>query len=181
MSEFEDRTDEPAEGGEGSPELGGTETAPVEVGGEETQGAPEGDQGDEQSSEAEGELDPSSESTDEAPSSEEPGSDSQSESSSESSESTGEEGPLVGTTTEQQPGVGGSGDHPAPAVMRDESGAVHSAGAGPSTAAETAPEGDSADATDESHALSPEAAEELNQVHEPDQVETDRPDIGTPE
>lgn len=90
-------------------------------------------------------------------------------------------GLLAGTSSEQQPGVGGTGDHPAPAAMRDESGALHSAGRPPSGTVESeeSPTGDATDLTDAGHAQSPEAREELDSVHEPDQVETDRPDLGT--
>lgn len=104
--------------------------------------------------------------------------------SSESSSETETTGLLAGTGSETQPGVGGTGDHPAPAAVVDpETGELHSAGQPPAgnVASEQSPTGDLSDATDESHALSDKARAALNEVHEPDQVETDRPDIGTPE
>lgn len=106
-----------------------------------------------------------------------PSSDQADESSSESTP-----GPLAGTSSELEPGIGGSADHPAPAVMRDESGALHSAGQSPAgtDAAEESPAGDTSDVQDAGHALDPEVREELDAVHEPDQAETARPDLGTP-
>lgn len=93
-----------------------------------------------------------------------------------------ESGPLVGTTSELQPGTGVGGSHPAPAVMRDPDGTVHSAGLPPAgnAAGEAAPVGDESDQASESGFLTPEAREELEAVHEPEQVETERPDLGTP-
>lgn len=93
----------------------------------------------------------------------------------ESASEEGESGLLVGTASEQAPGVGGVGDHPAPAAMVDpESGRVRVAGEPPHAASGVAPGEEEADAeTDE------EAREKLNAVQEPDQIETDRPDIGT--
>lgn len=97
-----------------------------------------------------------------------------------SAEPTEGEGLLAGTASERQPGVGGTGDHPAPAAMRDpETGRLRVAGE-PETGAGTAvPVGDSTDlqagdVTDES------ARERLNAVTEPEQQETERPDLGTP-
>lgn len=118
------------------------------------------------------------ESTGAPQSSAEPSSESSPASSSESSET---EGPLAGTTAEQEPGVGGTGDHPAPAVMRDpETGALHSAGEAPAGTAESGqpPASDTADlqagdVTDE------EARERLNAVIEPEPHPIERPDLGT--
>lgn len=108
----------------------------------------------------------------------------QADSSSESSEAAGQGGSLLaGTSSELEPGVGGTGDHPAPAAMLDPStGQLHQAGEPPSggVAVGQAPAGDSTDL--QSGDLSPEAQAALdNAPHEPEQVEIDRPDIGTPE
>lgn len=140
-------------------------------------------------------LRPTSASTDETPSHEEATSESQSEQSSESSESpedgeregtlwwrTEEPGILTGTGSELQPGVGGSGDHPAPAVVVDPAdGTQHVAGEPPAgtVAGGQAPQGDSSDLQSGGDVTDPEALERLNAVHEPEQIETDRPDIGT--
>lgn len=144
--------------------------------------------------------DPTSESTDETPSSEEAASESPSEQSSASSESPeqdpiGEPSPdespdsapdpsgglLTGTASELQPGVGGLGDHPAPAVVKNEDGTLHVAGEPPAgtSAGTQVPEGDSADLQSGDDVTDPEAREALNEVKEPDQIETERPDIGT--
>lgn len=88
---------------------------------------------------------------------------------------------LTGTSSELEHGVGGTGDHPAPAVMLDGQGALHSAGEPPAgnVASGQAPAGDSFDL--QSGDLSPEAKEALaNAPHEHPQIQTDRPDIGTP-
>lgn len=91
-----------------------------------------------------------------------------------------ESGPLAGTSSELEPGVGGTGDHPAPAAMRDESGDLHVAGEAPAGTAESneSPAGDSTD-LQSGDVVDPEAREKLNAETEPEQVETDRPDIGT--
>jgi hypothetical protein len=89
---------------------------------------------------------------------------------------------LAGTGTELEPGVGGSGTHPAPAVVRTDDGVLHQAGEPPAgtNAPMEAPVGDFGDR--QSGDLSPEAEAELDAApHEPEQVETDRVDIGTPE
>lgn len=93
----------------------------------------------------------------------------------------GEEGGVLsGTASEQAPGVGGTGDHPAPAAMiNPEDGSLHVAGEPPngSIAGSVAPAGES-DLSDRD-VSDPEALEKLNAVQEPEQVETERPDIGT--
>jgi hypothetical protein len=88
-------------------------------------------------------------------------------------------GVLTGTATEQAPGVGGLGDHPAPAAMVDETGNVRVAGQPPHAAAGVAPEGDTTDEQAGGDVTDEEAAEKLTAVQEPEQVETERPDIGT--
>jgi hypothetical protein len=86
---------------------------------------------------------------------------------------------LPGTGSEQQPGVGGTGDHPAPASIVGEDGQLHQAGEPVGVASSNAPEGDSTDL--QSGDLSPEAEAERDRADpEPDQVEIDRPDLGTP-
>lgn len=123
-----------------------------------------------------------SESTEASPETASPSSDQAAESSEPSSESTPEPGPLAGTGSELESGTGGSGDHPAPAAMRDEAGELHSAGQSPAgtDAGEESPAGDASDVQDAGHALDPEAREELEAPNEPDQAETARPDLGTP-
>lgn len=89
-------------------------------------------------------------------------------------------GVLIGTTTEQAPGVGGIGDHPAPAAMVDpESGQVRVAGQPPHAASSVAPEGGEVDVQAGGDVTDEEARGRLNAVQEPEQVETERPDIGT--
>ena len=88
------------------------------------------------------------------------------------------QGPLAGTESERAPGVGGLGDHPAPAAMLDEDGVMRQHGETPSTAAQQAPVGDGfeeqvGDVTD------PEAQEKLDAVVEPEPYEIKRPDLGT--
>jgi hypothetical protein len=96
-----------------------------------------------------------------------------------SEEAVGSPGVLVGTTTEEAPGVGGIGDHPAPAAMVDpETGRVRVAGEPPHAAASVAPAED-ADVQAGGDVTDDEARERLNAVQEPEQVETERPDIGT--
>lgn len=98
----------------------------------------------------------------------------------ESSEEVGTPGVLVGTTAEQEPGVGGIGDHPAPAAMVDpETGEVRVAGQPPHAASGVAPEGDAFDEQAGGDVTDEEAKEKLEAVQEPDQIETERPDIGT--
>lgn len=90
-----------------------------------------------------------------------------------------DEGILTGTASEQAPGVGGLGDHPAPAAVRDPDGSIHVAGEPPAgtIAGSVAPDdlGETAggDVTD------PEAQERLNAVVDHAAHPTDRPDIGT--
>jgi hypothetical protein len=91
-----------------------------------------------------------------------------------------EVGPLVGTTSEQESGVGGLGDHPAPAVMRDpETGAIRQHGEPVNTAGNQVPIGDSSD-EESGDGLNDDAREALTREQEPDQQDTDRVDIGTP-
>ncbi len=90
-----------------------------------------------------------------------------------------ERGTLPGTASEQAPGVGGTGDHPAPASMVDENGVLHVAGEPPNAAAGQSPVGDSTDVQSGTD-VDPEALAKLDAVTEPVQAETDRPDIGTP-
>jgi hypothetical protein len=88
--------------------------------------------------------------------------------------------PLVGTSSELAPGVGGVGDHPAPAVMRDPAtGFMRQHGEGPLTAGDQSPIGDTVDRM-AGDGLDPEAREKLHAEHEPDQIDIDRSDIGTP-
>lgn len=89
-------------------------------------------------------------------------------------------GLLAGTSSEQQPGVGGTGDHPAPASVVGEDGELHVAGeppAGTSAGTQT-PAGDTTD-LQSGDVTDPEAREKLNAETEPEPIETDRPDIGT--
>jgi hypothetical protein len=65
-------------------------------------------------------------------------------------------------------------------VMRDASGFPRQHGEAPNTAGDSAPVGDTADEADASGALTDDAAEAFNRVTEPEQVHTDRIDIGTP-
>ena len=97
----------------------------------------------------------------------------------EEAESTEESGVLVGTTTEQAPGVGGIGDHPAPAAMVDpESGELRVAGQAPAdTAALSAPPDQEVEQPSDEEIE--ENRERLNAVTEPDPVQIERPDIGT--
>lgn len=163
--------------GEQQPDAAGTETGPIPVepvspdspGVREPEAVPV--------------TDPTSASIEETHSNEDAASESPAPQSSESSESSDEpqgEGLLAGTASEQAPGVGGLGDHPAPAAIVGEDGQLHVAGEPPAgtIASGQAPVGDAADeqsgdVTDE------EARERLNAVQEPEQIETDRPDIGT--
>lgn len=94
----------------------------------------------------------------------------------ESDEDASDDDLLVGTGTERAPGVGGGGEHPAPAVVRDpETGFVRQHGEALNTAGDQAPYGDASDESDASAEREPQG------VVEPDPVETDRIDIGTPE
>lgn len=79
---------------------------------------------------------------------------------------------------EAQVGTGSAGTHPAPAIMPGEDGVLRQHGEGPTSAGDSAPEGDSSDRSDVD--VDQEAQAKLNAEHEPDQVETDRPDLGTP-
>jgi hypothetical protein len=89
-------------------------------------------------------------------------------------------GLLVGTSSEQAPGVGGVGDHPAPAAMRDpETGFIRQHGEPVNTAGNQSPQGDATDEGSGDDFLSPEARANLTKQHEPDQADTERPDIGT--
>lgn len=91
----------------------------------------------------------------------------------ESDEEASDDDLLVGTGTERAPGTGGGGEHPAPAVMRDpNTGFMRQHGEALNTAGDQAPIGDSSDASD--------AEREPQGVVEPEQVDTDRLDIGTP-
>lgn len=89
-----------------------------------------------------------------------------------------EPGILTGTAEELAPGVGGAGEHPAPAAVRNPDGSLHVAGEPPvgnvasglaGSELEETPSG----ATDEG------AREALNAEQEPEQIETERPDLGT--
>jgi hypothetical protein len=85
---------------------------------------------------------------------------------------------VAGTETETAPGVGGLGDHPAPAAMRDADGELRVHGETESTAGWTSPAGDGFDlqvgeVTDES------ARERLDALAEPEPFAIERPDIGT--
>lgn len=79
-------------------------------------------------------------------------------------------------------GVGAS-DHPAPATTRDPDGRLHVAGEipGGATFAGTEAGVDIPSPEVGSGAMDDETRAKLNAEHEPEQVETDRPDIGTPE
>lgn len=91
-----------------------------------------------------------------------------------------ESGLLVGTTSEQAPGVGDA-SHPAPAAMRDpQTGEVRVAGSPPSAASGTVPASDSPD-EQAGDVTDPQAREQLSAVHELENEPTDRPDIGTPD
>lgn len=98
-------------------------------------------------------------------------------------ETAAEPGVLAGTGSELAPGVGGTGDHPAPAVMVDPAtGFMRQHGESLiNTAGNQAPIGDLSDTTSADNALDPEARERLDAVTEPDQAETNRPDLGTPD
>lgn len=78
-------------------------------------------------------------------------------------------------------GVGGTGDHPAPAAMRDETGKLRVAGESPNVSFAGTEAGADLGEDIASGALDPEAREKLNAETEPEQVEVQRPDIGTPE
>lgn len=96
-------------------------------------------------------------------------------------EHTDEQGPLVGTASEQAPGVGGTGDHPAPAAMVDpETGNVRVAGSPPDVASGVAPASDTTD-LQSGDVTDAEAREKLNAETELEDVPTDRPDLGTPD
>lgn len=91
-------------------------------------------------------------------------------------------GLVAGTGTELEPGTGGLGDHPAPAAMIGPDGALHVAGEPPAgnIAGSSSPVGDTSDLA--SGDLSPEAKAARDAApSEHQQVETNRPDIGTPE
>lgn len=92
-----------------------------------------------------------------------------------------DEGVLVGTGTERAPGVGGLGDHPAPAAMRDPvRGGIHVAGEPPAgTIAGSSAPADSEDVQAGGDVTDEDARERLNAVTEPEPYETERPDIGT--
>lgn len=86
------------------------------------------------------------------------------------------EGLLVGTGSEQAPGVGDA-SHPAPAAMVREDGLAHVAGESP---VGTTPASSGYDPDDTpSGATTEEARERLNAVQEPEQHDIKRPDIGT--
>lgn len=88
---------------------------------------------------------------------------------------------LAGTGTEVEHGVGGGGEHPAPAAVVGDDGQLHQAGEPPAgtVASGQAPAGDPFDL--QSGDLSPEAQAALDAApNEPEQAETDRPDLGTP-
>lgn len=89
-----------------------------------------------------------------------------------------EPGILTGTGAEQAPGVGGAGEHPAPAVVRGPDGSLHVAGEPPAGTVASGLAGSELRDTP-SGAADEEAREALNAEHEPDQIETDRPDLGT--
>jgi hypothetical protein len=94
----------------------------------------------------------------------------------ESDEEASDDELLVGTGTERAPGTGGGGEHPAPAVMRDpNTGYLRQHGEALNTAGDQAPLGDDADAT-----VAEDSEGEPQGVVEPEQVDTDRIDIGTP-
>lgn len=121
---------------------------------------------------------PSSEPTPEtSPTESETSSDGQTDSSPQAAEA----GLLAGTTAEVAPGVGGTGDHPAPAAVLNEDGSLHVAGEPPvgNIAPSQAPAGDSTDLPSGDVVTDPAAREKLNAETEPEPIETDRPDIGT--
>jgi hypothetical protein len=90
-----------------------------------------------------------------------------------------EDGVLIGTGSELAPGVGGTGDHPTPAVMRDpETGAIRVAGQPSNGAIGASPEGDDFDAQS-GDVTDPAARARLNAVSEPEAYAIKRPDIGT--
>lgn len=91
-------------------------------------------------------------------------------------------GVLAGTSSEAEPGVGGTGDHPAPAVMVDPAtGNLRQHGEPVDTAGDQSPRGDSTDRPSGDVVTDPEARARLNAGYEPEQVHTERQDIGTPE
>lgn len=112
------------------------------------------------------------------------------ESSESSSETTQEPSASANVTSSSPPpdspepgvGTGGTGDHPAPAVMTGPDGELHVAGEPPAgnIAGTSSPFGDTSDL--QSGDLSPEAEAARDAApSEHEQIDTDRPDIGTPE
>lgn len=91
------------------------------------------------------------------------------------------EGILAGTGSELAPGVGGDGDHPAPAAVLGDDGQLHVAGEPPAgtIAPSQAPVGDEPDVGSGDIVSDEEARERLNAVTEPEPYETERPDLGT--
>lgn len=87
---------------------------------------------------------------------------------------------LAGTASEQAPGTGGGGTHPAPAAMIVD-GRVRQHGEGPNTAGGTAPTVEQEEAW--GGGLTPEAAKELGREQDSadQQQKTDRADLGTPD
>jgi hypothetical protein len=94
----------------------------------------------------------------------------------ESDEEASDDDLLVGTGTERAPGTGGGGEHPAPAVVRDpNTGFMRQHGEALNTAGDQAPIGDDSDAS-----VAADSEGDAFGVTEPEQVHTDRVDIGTP-
>lgn len=87
---------------------------------------------------------------------------------------------IVGTSSEQEPGVGGAADHPAPALMIGEDGFMRQHGEASWTAGDQTPTDDQTDKP-AGDGLSDEARAALHAHSEPVQLHTDRPDIGTAE
>jgi hypothetical protein len=88
---------------------------------------------------------------------------------------------LVGTPSEQQPGSGASGTHPAPALMTDgETGFMrqHGEPVNGMAAGDQSPVGDAVD-QQAGDGLSDEARLALHGHSEPDPVHIERADIGT--
>lgn len=89
-------------------------------------------------------------------------------------------GTLAGTESEQRPGTGVGGTHPAPAAMIVD-GRARQHGEGPNTAGGTAPTAEQEDAWDGT--LTSDAANALGVERDSaeNQQATDRADLGTPD
>lgn len=91
------------------------------------------------------------------------------------------EGSLAGTGTELAAGTGGTGDHPAPAAMRNDAGDLVQHGEWATPGLGMAPTGDSSDQSAGDVSRETQARIAATVVDSADtQQDTDRPDIGTP-